>query len=59
MSAAENYYKIIAAQNAVNVANTNTDKFAADAAQAKAERNVTLGRLESLSGIATNKLSDQ
>jgi len=56
---AENYYRIIAAQNAVNVANTNTAKFAADAAQTKGERNVTLGRLESLSGTATKDLSKQ
>ena len=59
MSAAENYYKIIAAQNALRNINTNTGKFADEAAKSKAERNVTLGKFESLSGIATNKLSDQ
>jgi len=59
MSAAENYYRIIAADNAIKAANTNTAKFAADAAQAKGERNVTLGRLESLSGTATKDLSKQ
>ena len=59
MSAAENYYKIIAAQNAANKINENTANFAADAARAKAERNVTLGKLESLSGTATGELSKQ
>ena len=59
MSAAENYYKIIAAQNAVNQINTNTANFAASAAQDKGERNVTLGRLQSLSGTATKDLSKQ
>jgi len=59
MSAAEDYYKIIAADNAVKAANRNTDRFSADADRAKAERNVTLGRLESLSGTATRDLSKQ
>ena len=56
---AEAYYKIIAAQNAIDKINRNEDKFAGKAAADKAERNVTLGKLENLSGTATNKLSDQ
>ena len=59
MSAAENYYKIIAAQNAANKINENTANFAADAAKYKGERNITLGKLESLSGTATKDLSKQ
>jgi len=53
------YYRIIAGANALTAVNTNTAKFAAEAARTKAERNATLGRLESLSGTATKDLSKQ
>jgi hypothetical protein len=58
MSAA-NYNRNLAGQNALNAINESTRKFSSEADAAKAERNVTLGRLESLSGIATKDLSDK
>lgn len=56
---AQAYYQIIAAQNAANRSQANVNKFSGEGDAAKAQRNVTLGRLESLSGTATKDLSKQ
>jgi len=63
MSAAQetlaNYNRIFAGQNALNALNENTRQFSAEAEASKAERNVTLGRLQKLSGTATEDLSQK